>query len=877
MSHQLPATGAALIATLVLGAAGGAQQSAQLFDAPVLVVPDNQQRMNALLDLDGDGWTDAVGTFWKAEDEVAVSGFLGDGAGGLDPLFEVTWTQYGGNDLAFPIATADLNGDGRDDFVIGVRDDFQVFLSNGAAAPTLIHDVHTGSGKEIQDLTLGDYDGDGEIEAAVRLQNIIGSTSDTGLRIYDGLVAGPHEAQFIQPAPGAGYVLKNVEADGDGVTDLMCIGDRLDFFSVKGGALVGIGSYALGTGQEPNGASGDVDGDGDEDVVVFDKGGQYRVLRRVGPASFALEAPQVGGPATELADVDGDGDPDGVCCAGGGYDTLYNTAPSVFEISINDGTGAFAPSFQLASLGANEIAGVDDVDQDGDADLVAGRVVYYNVGGIAPASYPELSGLTPAEWIHDVDGDGDPDAQTGPDGFDRNRGDGVFEPVARIAPAPPAGSQFEGVGVHGDFDGDGDVDLIVQETQGGVALHERLLLNTGGGGLVDGGAATAPGVTFVDPTSFGDTLVGDLDGDGRLDVIARESSPVLTTRVFAQQPDGTFALGVVLAGEYAKDVADVDGDGFDDLVTLSDAAWRVRFGDATASMAAELSPAQPTTGSFWFAFSATAGDLDGDGDLDLVGPLHVQGESFYKDVRVLENVGPRQFVVHDDLFPEYRGVLAPVHVADVNQDGAPDLALGQRYDEGADETVFGTTFFLGDPAPGLDFTLAGADAEPLLWHLADLDGDGDLDGIDGNTVYFNNATQVPAGGYRLQYGSGTPGTGGQVPTLGAVGPFQGGSTIELRITGAAPNTTGLLFVGTADQPLDLPAFGGLLEVLPVVISLPVATPSATGEWGSGTLHAPVGIHELVSGLSFYHQAGLFDPAAQGGASLTNALRLTYGE
>ena len=57
----------------------------------------------------------------------------------------------------------------------------------------------------------------------------------------------------------------------------------------------------------------------------------------------------------------------------------------------------------------------------------------------------------------------------------------------------------------------------------------------------------------------------------------------------------------------------------------------------------------------------------------------------------------------------------------------------------------------------------------------------------------------------------------------------------------------------------------------------MATPSATGEWGSGTLHAPVGIHELVSGLTFYHQAGIFDPAAQGGAPLTNAHQLSYGQ
>jgi hypothetical protein len=40
-----------------------------------------------------------------------------------------------------------------------------------------------------------------------------------------------------------------------------------------------------------------------------------------------------------------------------------------------------------------------------------------------------------------------------------------------------------GPGAQGDFDGDGDVDIIVRELNGNTPLHERILLNTGGGGV----------------------------------------------------------------------------------------------------------------------------------------------------------------------------------------------------------------------------------------------------------------------------------------------------------------------------------------------------------------------------------------------------------
>ena len=352
-------TGAVLF---LLAPAALAQQEAQLFDAPVLAVADSAQRMNALLDLNNDGWTDAVGSFYPNDDTGGVYAFLNDGTGRMTPFFEQEWPQNVTNTMPFPVDVGDLNGDGFDDFATGLRDELKVYRSNGGAPPVLSADVYLGSGNEAHDLTFGDYDGDGQLELAVRLY--APSTQDKGLRIYDNPgTALPTAAWFLQPAAGAGMFMKNAEVDGDGFDDLMLVGEtRVDFFTIGHGDLISAGSYAHGLSEVAGGASGDIDGDGDDDVVVFAMGGEYVVLRRTGAQTFALEAPAVGGPATGLADVDMDGDLDGVCCGGGGGGVTWfsNGGLSWFEISINDGTGSFAPSFRLMGMGSNEIAGVDD-------------------------------------------------------------------------------------------------------------------------------------------------------------------------------------------------------------------------------------------------------------------------------------------------------------------------------------------------------------------------------------------------------------------------------------------------------------------------------------------------------------------------------------
>jgi hypothetical protein len=871
---------AGALAFALLAPAATSQQEAQLFDSAVLAVPDIRQRLNALLDLDGDGWTDAVGTFMPNSVTGGVYGFRNDGTGRLQPAFEFEWSQYGNNTMPFPVVAGDLNGDGLADFAAGLRDEIRIYRSNGAAPPTLSAYVYLGSGNEAHDLELGDYDGDGDLELAVRLY--APATQDKGLRIYDNVAStSPSAAWFVQPAPGAGMFMRNAEVDGDGADDLMLVGEmRVDFLALRNGALAAVGSYPHGLTGIAGGASGDLDGDGDLDAVAFAMPGEYAVLRRVGARAFVVEPPEAGGPATGLADVDSDGDLDGVCCGGGGGTTWFsNWAPSWFEIALNDGTGAFDPSFRLLGMGSNEIAGVDDIDQDGDQDLIAGRVIYYNVDGIEPAAYASAKKWIQEGAVHDLDGDGDPDVADSADlgKWERNRADGVLAHVTRLVPAPPPGHSFIGPGFLGDVDGDGDVDTIVAEMSGAVAFGERLLLNTGGGALMDGGIVSAPGVHFLNAFQPNYALFADVNGDGRADLVTRRAFSAGETRVWTQGRDGVFAEGVTFPGEYAHAAADLDGDGFDDLAVLDAASFFVRFGDSAGALSAKAAFPAPA-GQFEFNSEVEIADLDGDGDLDLVGPVHVAGGSPYDEsLRILENVGARSFTVRDDSLAHYKGYATALQVLDANMDGTLDVGVAYRHDELNDAWLDAMSFYLGSTTQPWRFDYTGGEQYPMMLKVADLDGDGDLDGIGDLNGVMSRALHGPAAGYKLQYGTATPGLGGETPTLGAKGPIRDKASVTLSVTGAAPNSLGFLVVGTGTGVLPLGATGGLIEVLPAIALFKIPFPSATGLWGSGAIDLVAQIPDGVGGLTFTHQVIVLDPHATGGASVSNALLLTYGE
>lgn len=368
----------------------------------------------AVLDLDHDGDDDVLTWFFtnpgQAIGEVLISAFEPDGEGHMLPM----WTQLspstnfsvcsGGSTIYASTAVGDFDGDGHDDFAIAFLQEMYVYRTVAGQPPVLMSSVTTPSGDWFRKIIGIDLDGDGIDEITSTRGNFLSHFFNDGTGTFEYRYLG-----FLGPVlgqRGGDPYLATIDNDGDGREELIVRSNRsryVEVFEFDGVSLVREQVVYHGLEEYNVMAVGDIDSDGDEDIVLFQVPcptcvDDYRVLRAQPSGAFVAEPIQVGGPATHLVDIDGDGDLDGVCCGGSGC-AQTNAVATKYRVTLNDGTGVFDAAIVADGLstGQNGVAGFIDFDGDGDLDPVAGRTVLLNQR-LSGASYcgsaPNSTGLT---------------------------------------------------------------------------------------------------------------------------------------------------------------------------------------------------------------------------------------------------------------------------------------------------------------------------------------------------------------------------------------------------------------------------------------------------------------------------------------------------
>ncbi len=878
-------------ALFVSGVAAG-QEALVPFDVPQVQLRGYETPFQRLFDCDADGDLDAVGAKVAVSGGVATTVFSEVYSNPGNGAYEFSWNSAtlfapsGTNPDGVPLEVGDLDGDGYDDFALAAGAQLCRYRSN---PPGFQLTVYTLSGV-IRTLAIADFDGDGTDDVAVQI----------GTSVEVRLAAGPVLQASSAMSTDTHDHLFAADTDGDPLPDIvLASGARMQLFAVEGSSLVA-GQVLPFAAYGPMVDGGDVDQDGDTDIVAFHMAAgatppRVEVFRRAGPVQWTVEPPYQGGPAEYLADIDGDGDPDGVCCGSGGGGETYPefSFPSTFELALNQG-GVFDDSLQIPGIASKSLAGAQDVDADGDTDLVAGRCVYFNRGAwkdVPASGFPEIE--SPVECA-DFDTDGDLDAwveTSWPMLIEsqawRSRGDGTFALQPLVMDPPPAGTTAVGPRIQGDFDGDGDADVILGVGQGSAFLYEGLWRNSGGGSFHFSGPCAPAGMNFeVDsPIANQAYLVGDFEADGDLDLVMRHtadewSTPSGKALVYRNDGHAYFVLGASYTTEQAMAITDFDQDGVNDLIVSAPVVHGggvLLLRGMPAGSPLMFAPGIPLSAFWGFGKSQhiDVADFNGDGypDVGAAGgstiSVHLNGIPLGMGTKLYSTVVSFDDYLDDLDEPRAFGL-------DVDQDGLMDVIAGpfessrswrvHRQMPGAGPLLGPTAF-----EPGIGVVLSP-------WSRDDADGDGDID-VWGEFLACSVQFHGAGTGAREQYGAGSPGTAGVVPTLGATGPFRAGEDLELRLRGAQG---GLAYLGVTLASASMPNFlvpGLTLLVDPAAggFLLPVPVSGSAGGPGAGGFTLALPVQPAWAGVELYHQVFVLDAGAPSGLlSSSNGMRLLFG-
>ncbi len=507
--------------------------------------------------------------------------------------------------------------------------------------------------------------------------------------------------QDVLIAGGAGEM--NLDPMGDGASAILYLNDGSgDYVEVTGTPFKGVQNGSV--------AFADVDGDGDQDVMITGGSGGMMGMPDMMEPSANLYLNDGLGNFTELldtpfeavqnssiafADIDKDGDQDVLITGISGNDWDGGVVSS--NLYLNDGHGNYTKDntnfFEGVQRGSIAFA---DVDKDGDQDVLITGIAGSEGQGI-PASELYLNdgfgnfvednntsftgvGFSSIAFA-DIDGDNDQDVLIA--GRDNN-----YNSIAKFYKNDGAGHYSESTGTFfegvqngsvafADIDGDSDQDLLITGRDNNYNFIAKLYKNDGSGNYTEDINSSFAGV------EYSSIAFADIDGDNDQDVLitgaGSSHNPIakLYVNIGAGnflEPTGTFFTGVE-SGSIA--FADIDGDNDQDvLITGRDNSYN-RFtklykNDSSGNYS-EVTDT-PFTAVENGSIAFTDVDKDGDQDVLIIG----RDNSYNRIAKLYKNDGSGNY--SEVTGTPFTGVEnGSIAFADIDGDGNQDVMITGKW------------------------------------------------------------------------------------------------------------------------------------------------------------------------------------------------------
>ncbi|MCB0325095.1 MAG: VCBS repeat-containing protein [Bdellovibrionales bacterium] len=349
-------------------------------------------------------------------------------------------------------------------------------------------------------------------------------------------------------------------------------------------------------------------------------------------------------------------------------------------------------------------------------------------------------------------------------------GDGTFKASTSFALTQNAFDVIEG-----DFDGDGDLDLISEQ---------RLLTNDGTGSFTVSNN-TVPGVYLK---------TADLDGDGNLDIIGTSELDD-TIRISLGVGDGTFKANTSFATNdrpYNFDVKDLNGDGKLDLVIAAEGTqqvFSVLMGNGDGSFAVNVSY---NVGAI--TADVALADINGDGKLDAVtAGTHLKlslgtGSGTFQAATTLQTSGGADYV--------------QVAVGDVNNDGFVDVVAAARNTDTIDLLLgYGDGTFKAR----ITHSIAAFATDRGELQLSDLNADGFLDVV--TALHSTTSAQVLlAQNNGSSFAAATNLVAGGAPRGVVIADFNGDDALDIVTGNGIAGTSVSIFLANTQIVSGMPDF-----------------------------------------------------------------------